>query len=204
VADRSLHVREGLLTEEAALSATDDPDAMSGPSSPQLDDQQLRFAADIGRLEAERAALIRRTALGQSRYSVVVADDDTFLLQLVSATLTGAEYDIIEAANGDDALRLIREHHPSLALLDVQMPGLNGLEVCRQVKSDPGLAQIGVILLTGSIYAEDRELSRKVGADAYLTKPFSPLQLLETIRWLVAEHQRHEPPFDPRNPTKLG
>lgn len=177
-----------------------DADDGAGRPSPQVDNQQLRFAEDIGRLEAERAALMRRTG-SQSRYSVVVAYDDAFLRQLVCATLTGAEYDISEATNGDDALQMIRERRPHLALLDVQMPGMNGLEICRQVKTDPELAQVGVILLTGSIYAEDRERGRKVGADAYLTKPFSPLQLLETIRWLVAESQRSsDPAFDPRRP----
>ena len=134
---------------------------------------------------------------------MVVADDDAFLRQLVCATLAGAEYDIVEATDGDEALQLIRERRPHLALLDVQMPGINGLEVCRQVKTDPELSQMGVVLLTGSIYAEDRERGHKVGADAYLTKPFSPLQLLETIRWLVAERKRRTdpPPFDPRRPA---
>ena len=181
------------------MSEKDDADAGAGGPASQPADQQLRFAEDIGRLEAERAALLRR-ASNHGRYSVVVADDDSFLRQLVSATLAGAEYDIAEAADGDEALELIRERRPHLALLDVQMPGLNGLEVCRQVRADPDLRQIGVILLTGSVFAEDRELGRRVGADAYLTKPFSPLQLLETIRWLVAERQRRTdpPPLDPR------
>lgn len=116
---------------------------------------------------------------------ILIADDEPALRLLVRATLEDEDYKIIEAANGQAALEAVRQHKPALLLLDVEMPGLNGLEVCRIIKNDPELAQITVVMLTAK--SQPREVQRGLvaGADEYLTKPFSPLQLIELVERVI-------------------
>jgi CheY-like chemotaxis protein len=113
--------------------------------------------------------------------TVLVADDEASLRLLVSATIASDEYVIVEASNGEDAWRLLREHRPELALLDVQMPGRTGLELTQQIREDAALAETHVILLTSKAQELDIQAGLAAGADYYLTKPFSPLQLLSLI-----------------------
>jgi CheY-like chemotaxis protein len=113
--------------------------------------------------------------------TVLVADDEASLRLLVSATIASDEYVIVEASNGEDAWRLLREHRPELALLDVQMPGRTGLELTQQIREDAALAETHVILLTSKAQEIDIQAGLAAGADYYLTKPFSPLQLLSLI-----------------------
>jgi len=112
---------------------------------------------------------------------ILIADDDSTLRLLVSTTLSGDEYNIIEAATGVEALLAARAQHPMLVLLDVNMPDLDGLEVCRRIKSDPELNDVKIIMLTGANHPTDQEAGLAAGADAYLTKPFRPLELLKAI-----------------------
>jgi len=100
---------------------------------------------------------------------------------LVHATIESEDYLVVEAADGTQAWALINEHKPSLVLLDVQMPGRSGLEVLQLVKADPGLAATRVILLTSKAQESDVEAGLIAGADFYLTKPFSPLDLLTRV-----------------------
>lgn len=113
---------------------------------------------------------------------LLIADDEPSLRMLVAATLASEDYDILEAANGLDALEMARAEQPRLVLLDVQMPGMDGLEVCRQIKADPALAgTVVVVMLTSLNHPEDEQAGRAAGADTYLTKPFSPLDLLQVV-----------------------
>ncbi len=100
---------------------------------------------------------------------------------LVHATIESEDYLVVEAADGTQAWALINEHKPSLVLLDVQMPGRSGLEVLQLVKADPDLAATRVILLTSKAQESDVEAGLIAGADFYLTKPFSPLDLLTRV-----------------------
>ena len=100
---------------------------------------------------------------------------------LVHATIESDEYTVVEAVNGEDAWAMIQKHKPSLVLLDVQMPGRSGLDVLRLVKSDPNLMGTRVILLTSKAQEGDVEAGLIAGADFYLTKPFSPLDLLTRV-----------------------
>jgi len=100
---------------------------------------------------------------------------------LVRATIESDAYSIAEASNGDQAWWLIKELRPDLVLLDVEMPGLSGLEVTREVRNDPSLVGTTVILLTANISKTDVEAGLAAGADLYLTKPFSPLELLTVL-----------------------
>jgi CheY-like chemotaxis protein len=112
---------------------------------------------------------------------ILIVDDEDNVRRLVAATLAGGNYQLLQARNGQEALDVIRREHPMLVLLDLQMPGVDGIEVCRQVKSDPALKQTLVVVLTALVQAETRRRATLAGADTFLTKPFSPLQLLEMI-----------------------
>jgi CheY-like chemotaxis protein len=100
---------------------------------------------------------------------------------LVHATIESDDYKVVEASDGVEAWALIQNHRPSLVLLDVQMPGLSGLDVLRLIKADPNLIGTRVILLTSKAQESDVEAGLIAGADFYLTKPYSPLDLLTRV-----------------------
>jgi len=113
--------------------------------------------------------------------TVLIADDESSLRLLVHATIGSDDYTVVEAADGTEAWAMIQQHKPSLVLLDVQMPGQSGLEVLRLVKEDPSLVATRVILLTSKAQEKDVEAGLIAGTDFYLTKPFSPLDLLTRV-----------------------
>jgi DNA-binding response OmpR family regulator len=101
-------------------------------------------------------------------------------------TLEFEAYEIHEADDGASGLRMAQALQPDLVLLDVMMPGeLDGLQVCQRIKSDATLAGVRVVLLTARGQTRDREAGQRAGADEYLVKPFSPLQLIDTIERLT-------------------
>ena len=112
---------------------------------------------------------------------VVIADDESSIRLLVHATIESDDFVVMEASNGAEAWALIQQHKPGLVLLDVQMPGRSGLEVLRLIKADPNLKATRVILLTSKAQETDVEVGLMAGADFYLTKPFSPLDLLTRV-----------------------
>jgi CheY-like chemotaxis protein len=113
--------------------------------------------------------------------TVVIADDEPSMRLLVHATIESDDYTVVEAVDGTQAWAMIQEHKPSLVLLDVQMPGMSGLEVLQLIKGEPSLAATRVILLTAKAQESDIEAGLIAGADFYLTKPFSPLDLLTRV-----------------------
>jgi DNA-binding response OmpR family regulator len=112
---------------------------------------------------------------------VVVADDDEDILALLAFRLEREGYDVLPARDGAHALALTRERHPAVAVLDVAMPGLDGLEVARAIRAD-GL-DTRVVLLTARAAEQDVRRGLAAGADGYITKPFSPAHL----GWRLAE-----------------
>ena len=117
--------------------------------------------------------------------TILLADDEENLRLLVHTTIEDSGYTILEAENGTQALELTRTHRPALIVLDWMMPGMTGIEVTRAVRQQPETAEIPIILLTARSQAEDRALARAAGANAYLAKPFSPMELFETIESLL-------------------
>jgi CheY-like chemotaxis protein len=124
---------------------------------------------------------VQVTGTQAERNVVLIADDDPAIRLLVSATLASDQYSVVEAADGTEAWRLIREHHPAVAILDWEMPGYNGLELTAVIKGDPQLAHMTVIMLTGRTDRVDREAGARAQADRYLIKPFSPQALLDLV-----------------------
>jgi CheY-like chemotaxis protein len=112
---------------------------------------------------------------------VLVAEDEPNLRLLVRATIESDQYAVLEAADGDEAWRLIMAHRPALALLDVRMPGRSGLELVRAIRANPDLSAMVIVLLSSQADQEDIRAGLAAGADRYLTKPFSPLQLVSIV-----------------------
>ena len=127
---------------------------------------------------------MRVTALGAKR-RVLLADDDPALHRLIGATLGSDDFELLQAIDGEEALRVARGEHPALVLLDVNMPRLDGFEVCRRLKSDPATTDIKVVMLTARGADVDRVRAREAGADEYFIKPFSPVQLLNKVYALL-------------------
>ena len=119
--------------------------------------------------------------------TVLIADDEPPIVELVRFTLEDPEVQVLEAFDGASALQLARQASPDLALLDVRMPGIDGVEVCRRMRASPECAHTRIVMLTAVAQAEDRARALEAGADEYLTKPFSPLALLALVRSLVRE-----------------
>ena len=116
---------------------------------------------------------------------VLVVDDDPATRRVVCALLDLDEFGLLEAPDGLAALDVVRAERPDLVILDLTMPRLDGLRACQALRSDPELAGTRVLVLTGRDQPDDRLAARDAGADAYLVKPFSSLQLLEAVRRLV-------------------
>lgn len=109
------------------------------------------------------------------------------IVAMVSSRLTRAGYDVITATRGDDALRLVQEKRPRLALLDIVMPGLDGVEVARRIRADETIAGTFIVLLTSLSEESDIATGMAAGANAYLTKPFSPQDLQTQVVQLIGE-----------------
>ena len=117
--------------------------------------------------------------------TLLICDDEDVLRELIRATLD-AHYTLVEASNGDEALRCARERRPDLILLDMMMPGRSGLHVLAELRSDAKLADVPVIMLTARTQAADRETAARAGADRFLAKPFSPRELISVVDELLA------------------
>lgn len=120
--------------------------------------------------------------------TILIVEDQADIRKLIRMTLEFEEYDLHEADNGAEGFRLAQALRPDLILLDVMMPGeLDGYQVCEKIKKLPDLKdKIRVVLLTARGQQSDLEQGRKAGCDSYLTKPFSPLELIEKIEELLA------------------
>ena len=125
--------------------------------------------------------------------TILVVDDEPSIVELVRFTLEDADVRVVEASDGAEALVLARRVKPDLVLLDVQMPRLNGLEVCRQLRREPSFARTPIIMLTAAGQQADRARGLGAGADEYLTKPFSPLALLALVEALLPETRSWRP-----------
>jgi len=117
---------------------------------------------------------------------IVVADDDGDIRDLVEFKLTTLGHQIVTVADGSSAVDACRTTRPDLAVLDVMMPGLTGLEAVRELRSNPALKDIPVILLTARAQQSDVQTGFDCGADDYITKPFSPKELASRVEALLA------------------
>ena len=117
--------------------------------------------------------------------TVLIVDDEQHIRLLIEQTLEELEddgVDLLTAANGEDALGVVENHHPELVFLDVMLPRRDGFDVCRTIKQDMGLTGPYIVMLTAKGQAYDREQGLAAGADLYMTKPFDPDELLRLAR----------------------
>jgi two-component system phosphate regulon response regulator PhoB len=118
---------------------------------------------------------------------LLIADDLVPIRQMVRITLSTQGWTILEAENGQKALEMARSEHPDLMLLDVDMgAGPNGFDVCRELKAADDTKGIPIVMLTAHDSESDRAVGFAAGAAQYLTKPFGPLELIDTIRTILA------------------
>jgi DNA-binding response OmpR family regulator len=118
--------------------------------------------------------------------AILVAEDDPDIRDLVALKLAQAGHHVNAVDNGVAALAAARDEHPDLAILDVMMPGMSGIDVCRELRSDPTTAHIPIILLTARAQEGDVEIGFGVGADDYVIKPFSPRELVSRVEAVLA------------------
>jgi DNA-binding response OmpR family regulator len=123
---------------------------------------------------------------------ILIVDDEAHIRMLIEQTLEELEDEGVEflsAENGEAALEIIQEEKPNLVFLDVMMPKMNGMEVCRRVKKELGLGDVFIILLTAKGQELDRQKGLDVGADVYMTKPFDPEVLLTKAKEVLGIEQ---------------
>jgi len=116
---------------------------------------------------------------------ILLVDDEEDLRKMLKFRLEALNYDVVEAADGEDALKKAKSIKPDLMILDLMLPKLDGFEVCKTLKSDENYKNIPIIMFTASAQEKDGELSREVGSDAHITKPFEPQELVEKIKELL-------------------
>ena len=122
---------------------------------------------------------------------VLVVDDDPFIRKLIATTLEDvSEIELHEASDGDEALEVARRERPSLVFLDVDMPGLNGIDACRRLREDPTTANATIVILTAVHGFSIERSAEEAGAVLFLTKPFSPLELLRLVDGLGEQPSR--------------
>jgi two-component system chemotaxis response regulator CheY len=122
--------------------------------------------------------------------AVLVVDDDPFIRKLVATTLEDvAEFELHEAVDGMEALDVARRERPTIVFLDVDMPRLDGISACRQLRADPDMGETTIVMLTAAHGDEVERLAEEAGADLFLTKPFSPLDLLRLVDRLGGQPQ---------------
>ncbi len=121
---------------------------------------------------------------------LLIADDELGIRRLVRMTLESDQYEIIEAADAQEALGMARAHRPELVLLDVMMPKGTGFDVCRALKQDPETKDITVVMLTARSQKSDVAEGDVAGADDYFTKPFSPVNLVRKVDQILEDDHR--------------
>ncbi len=121
---------------------------------------------------------------------ILIADDDPDIRDVLKLTLSEENYEVIEAENGEDALKAIHAKTPDIVLLDYQMPILNGREVCSLIKKDLLLRHLPIIMVTGKGEVTDKIGGIEAGADDYIVKPFEPKELLARIRMILRRTER--------------
>lgn len=139
--------------------------------------------------------------------TVLIAEDEEMLAEAIATTVSLEGLETVIAPNGKKALSLARKLHPDLVLLDVMLPGISGIEVCATLKTDSETDDIPIILVTAKSEKEDRALGMAAGATAYVTKPFSPVQLIDLVKETLADDtiapHAPRPSIDTMSPDQL-
>jgi two-component system cell cycle response regulator DivK len=117
---------------------------------------------------------------------ILVVEDQADNMQILRDLLLSADYEMIEAVNGEEALAAVAKRRPDLILMDIQLPIMDGYEATRRIKADPALRSIPIIAVTSYALSGDEEKARAAGCDDFVPKPYSPRQLLAKVRQYLA------------------
>jgi two-component system alkaline phosphatase synthesis response regulator PhoP len=128
-----------------------------------------------------------------SKGKILVVDDEIYIVHILDFSLGMEGYEVVTALDGEQALEKLKVEKPDLIVLDIMMPKLDGYEVCKAIKADPQTRQIPVILLSAKGRNVDQKMGFDVGADDYITKPFSPRKLVERINQLLGQAVSERP-----------
>jgi len=128
--------------------------------------------------------------------TILLIDDEKDLVELVRYNLEKEGFDVIAAADGPSGLEIALRHRPDAVLLDWMMPGMDGLEICRRIREDARTARIPILMLTAKASEPDRVVGLEIGADDYVTKPFSPRELVARVKALLRRRAQEEAPPD--------
>ena len=120
-----------------------------------------------------------------AQQTVLVVDDDPVIQRLLQVNFEMDDYIVLTAGDGEEGLQRAREDRPDIVLLDVMMPKMDGIAVAKALRGDPDTAELPIIMLTAKAQAADIQAGRDVGVDIYVTKPFDPLELIETVKGLI-------------------
>ncbi len=137
--------------------------------------------------------------------TILVVDDEPHIVEVVQDYLKQAGYRTLTARDGQTALTTARHEHPDLVVLDLMLPGdIDGLDVCRRLRHDPALAETPIIMLTARVEEMDRIIGLELGADDYVTKPFSPREVVARVRAVLRRARRDGPPASTINIGELA
>jgi len=135
-----------------------------------------------------------------AREKILIVEDDADIVEMIGYNLKKEGYRTVSVLNGEDSIPLIKRERPDLIILDLLLPGIDGLEVCRNLKEKEMTAQIPIIMLTAKSQETDKIVGLELGADDYITKPFSPRELIARMRAVL---RRSKSPF-PKKRIEIG
>lgn len=145
-------------------------------------------------VECERLGTVDSRGVVAHSAPVLVVDDDPRIREVVCFALRREGFETLEAGDGEEALRVFREHRPSLVVLDILMPEMDGTEVCRKIRAD---SRVPIVFLSSKDDEVDRILGLELGGDDYVTKPFSPRELIARVRAVLRRIRAGSPQGDP-------
>lgn len=125
--------------------------------------------------------------MNSTKQRILIVEDDLSVQTTLRVRLEANGYEVLSAADGADALFLVRQHKPDLIILDLILPTLDGYDVCHFLKSDHRYRHIRILMLTARVQRNDEERGWRIGADAYITKPFDSAVVMQTVRSLLQE-----------------
>src|SRR2546422_9081210 len=124
---------------------------------------------------------------------VIIVDDEPNIVTSLEFLMRGDDYEVLVARNGEEALQLAESFRPDIVVLDVMMPQRSGFEVCQKIRENPVLGDVKIVMLTAKGRDGEKEKGRYLGANAYVTKPFSTKELMSTVRKLLPNGERGDP-----------
>ena len=117
---------------------------------------------------------------------ILIVDNDEYIIFFLKKLLEQYSYDIMRASTGEEGISIAREYHPDLIILDVMMSGMHGFSVCHIIKNDANLSQTKILMLSAKSFDADKRKALDAGADAYMTKPFDPNELVAKVEELLS------------------